>query len=280
MEWSKIKNIVLVILVGTNLCLLFFLVRQEVEHDTMQEETRAHAISFLQKNGIDMADSVVPKNIALGPQLAARDTGEEAEIAAAVLGEGLVIEARTDGAYRYVAGTDFLQFASDGSVWGEFPSGAISLGQLDVDSHAQEMLGRLKLAGDVVSQNATADGHCTVTAEQRWGDTPIFNRNVILEYSAEALVAITVECRTFSGGTAGDGTVISVATALMNFYTGATGLGDVFSRIENIEQGYIISVRLSGQMEFVPGWHITTDTGGYQLNLLSGELTRFSGSQS
>lgn len=67
---------------------------------------------------------------------------------------------------------------------------------------------------------------------------------------------------------------ITVASALVYFYNGLNGLGDVCNQVDSIVQGYISVTSLSGPMELIPVWRVTTDTGAYQLDLLTGELNR------
>ena len=69
---------------------------------------------------------------------------------------------------------------------------------------------------------------------------------------------------------------ITVSTALISFFNGLNGLGDVCSRIDAIERGYMSTASLSGTMTLTPVWRITTDTGSYQLDTMSGGLTRLS----
>ena len=50
MEWSKIKTIILIILAGTNLLLLSFVLRQDLQKRTVQLQARQEAVAFLEKN--------------------------------------------------------------------------------------------------------------------------------------------------------------------------------------------------------------------------------------
>ena len=52
MEWSKIKTIILIILAGTNLLLLSFVLRQDLQKRTVQLQARQEAVAFLEKNGV------------------------------------------------------------------------------------------------------------------------------------------------------------------------------------------------------------------------------------
>ena len=68
---------------------------------------------------------------------------------------------------------------------------------------------------------------------------------------------------------------ISIPTTLFQFYHGVTALGDVCSRIDSITEGYLNPLpNGAGPSDLVPVWSISTDTGAYLLNTLTGELSR------
>ena len=69
---------------------------------------------------------------------------------------------------------------------------------------------------------------------------------------------------------------ISVATALIRFFNGVGALGDVCNRIDAIEPGYVAAASLSGPILLTPVWRVTTDTGAYQLDTVTGGVTRVS----
>jgi hypothetical protein len=71
-----------------------------------------------------------------------------------------------------------------------------------------------------------------------------------------------------------DRETIDLSTALINFYNGLNRMGDVCSRVDSIIPGYVSSTALNQRLSLTPVWRVTTDTGAYQLNLVSGELTR------
>ena len=68
--------------------------------------------------------------------------------------------------------------------------------------------------------------------------------------------------------------MLTPASALVRFSTGLNALGDVCSQIDSIVPGYTCSVSLTEGMVLTPVWYITTDTGGYQLDLVTGSLGR------
>ena len=61
MAWPKIKNIIILILLGTNFCLLAFAVSRGVGDRKQQEQARANVISFLQEQGIEVEEELGPK---------------------------------------------------------------------------------------------------------------------------------------------------------------------------------------------------------------------------
>ena len=67
-----------------------------------------------------------------------------------------------------------------------------------------------------------------------------------------------------------------MATALIGCLNGVSALGDVCNRIDMIEPGYVAAASLSGPIVLTPVWRITTDTGAYQLDTVTGGVTRVS----
>ena len=63
---------------------------------------------------------------------------------------------------------------------------------------------------------------------------------------------------------------------VIDFINGVSALGDVCSRIDAVEEGYVAAVSLSGPTALTPVWRITTDTGAYQLDTVTGAVTRVS----
>ena len=62
MEWSRVKNILIVLLAIVNVFLFFVYLGTTVEDAKGNEELVANTVSVLQKNGITVKDSVIPVN--------------------------------------------------------------------------------------------------------------------------------------------------------------------------------------------------------------------------
>ena len=236
MAWPKIKNIIILILLGTNLCLLAFAVSRGVGDRQQQEQARANVISFLQEQGIEVEEELVPKTMDLQPQVVRRDAEQECVLAAALLDGEVSVEARGAEVYRYYNQNGSVQFHSNGEFSARFSADGIPSGEIALEEH-----GRHYEKGNLIR----------ITAGRRLVGEPEPDN------SAQQ---------------------ITVATALMKFYTGMKTPGDVYTQITGITPGYVVSSTLSETMPLVPVWHISTDVGTFQLDITTGTPSRISGS--
>ena len=270
MEGRKLKNIALLILVLTNLCLLAFVLQRELQDRYFSWQTRSNAISLLvTEKGVDLEESLVPDQITLMPQKVERDLEQEGVLAAQLLKAPVQTENRGAGVYRYFNQNGSLQFHSDGTFSGEFTPGAFPLG----DDPTQACLALLEQLG--MQAQLLEVEQDSLVFRQLWQEVPLFSHQVTLEESGGCLTAI-VAGRRLVGEPEEDlsQSTITPATALIEVYNDINALGYVCSRIDDITQGYVSTTSLSGPMSLTPVWRVATDTGEYQLNLVTGEVVR------
>lgn len=271
MEWSKLKNIILLILAAANLFLLVIVVRQEVQGADLQHQARLNAISFLEEKGIQVPEDLVPQTMTLRPQTVERDLEAECAQAASLLKGSVRMEALGSEVYRYQNDNGFLQFHSDGSFSAEFAPGVFPLGS-DRTQSCLEVLDRMEFQGKLLREEGDQ-----LTFRQMWEGVSLFNQQVTLVCRENCVAAMTSGKRLVGRPVEDSGqTPITVATALIRFCNGLSALGDVCSRIDAIERGYVSTASLSGTMTLTPVWQITTNTGAYQMDTMNGELIRLS----
>ena len=113
------------------------------------------------------------------------------------------------------------------------------------------------------------------TFRQLWEGDPVFNQQVTVRCRKGYVHSMTGG-RRLVGAPQGDPsrTVITPATALIELFNGVTALGDVCSRVDRIEEGYVSAASLSGPMTLTPVWRVTTDTGAYQVDAVTGGVSR------
>ena len=277
MEWSKIKTIILIILAGTNLLLFSFVMRQDLQARSAQRQARQEAISFLENNGVSVAESVIPQEMSLQPQQVERDRESEPELAQALLGSQVEERSLGGEVYRYHNQQGYIQFHADGAFQGEFVEGAFPLDTMNIRDYSVEIMKRLQFQGEIqtVSGDTDAGGDATVVLRQVWNGVPLFDRQVTLTYRGGSLVSMT-SGRRLTGTPQADESrqSMEVPTALIRFYHGLTAMGDVCSCIDSIAQGYVGGSYSPGPSSLVPVWQIVTDTGTYLLDTITGEVTR------
>lgn len=242
-------------------------------------QVREQMRTFLSGNGISVSDEVIPSKMELKPQIVTRNRGQERLWAKNLLGEDVQEEARGGAVYRYQSTQGSIQFHEDGTFHGELKNGIYAAAEGEIVAYSREILRLIGFEGDEVKVSSAAVGeelYTEITFCEAWNGISIFNHNVTLSYENGALVGIS-EGRKLNGTPVEDGeqTLISVPTALIQFYHGMTAMGDVCSQITDIVSGYQSTTSAgSGVCILIPVWHITTDTGEYLLNTVTGELSR------
>ena len=269
MPWSKLENIILVILVLTNLCLLVSVMGQRLHSSALRSQARDNAVRFLQSRGVQLEESLVPQTVSLLPQLVERDLEGEAACAAALLQGAVRAEARGGEVYRYDNENGAVQFHSDGVFSAELAPGVFPVGE-EPEKTCLELLSWLGFQGELLGREGEE-----FTFRQLWEGDPVFNQQVTVRCRKGYVHSMTGG-RRLVGAPQGDPsrTVITPATALIELFNGVTALGDVCSRVDRIEEGYVSAASLSGPMTLTPVWRVTTDTGAYQVDAVTGGVSR------
>lgn len=269
MEWSRLKNITLLILLMTNVCLLVFAVQRTYDRTQRERMARSDAIAFLQRSGVAVDETVVPQENSLKPQFAERKLPVEQKQAQRLLGGAVQVQAHGGEIYHYSNENGTLQLHSDGSFSAEFTAGAFPVGA-DAPAACISLLDAL----DYQAQFTHQQGEWLYFSLQM-DNWPLFTRGVAVQVVQGDIVAMSGG-RRLTGAPVPDESrqTLSVATALAELGNGIRALGDVCRGIDQLEQGYILGMNLSGNMILTPVWRVSTDTGYYQLELVSGTLTR------
>lgn len=271
MEWPKLKNIIILILLTVNILLLVMIITQESSSARYQEQTLVDALAVLEQGGIHVARSAVPT--ASGPVLTLeRDQNSEAELAAALLGP-VRAEDLGSGRYYYYSSLGSAEFRSNGNFSFAFePNAAAAQAGANLIEHALHCMEKLNFEGEVLSSEL-ADGQGTIVLRQLWQSQPVFSCTVELTYQDGRLVSAVGRrlMGTPAASSAADDP-LSPPTALLRFLSGVSAMGDPCSQVTAIQAGYLLSA--AETVRLTPAWYLTTDTGTYFLDTLTGELTR------
>ena len=269
MPWTKLKNIILLILALANLFLLTMVVTQELQARRASEQTWQGAVELLTRQGVQVDETILPRDMALSPQTVRRDLEGEREAARALLGDGASMEALGGEVYRYASGRGAIQFHSYGAFSAQLEPGAFPAGG-DRSETARAALSAIGFQGELLEERGDE-----LIFRQTWEGIPLFNQEVTAVFAGDDLIALSNGHR-LVGQPREDLSrqTVSVSTALVSFLNGVSALGDVCSRIDQLQPGYAVSSALSGGMTLTPVWRVTTDTGAYQLDTVTGQVAR------
>lgn len=276
MEWPKLKNIILVILLTANFFLLVLVGYREALSSNYLANARTDAIGVLERSGISVKEEILPQDGSLTPLSMERDRAQEAKAAAALL--GTADESEQGGVTVYTGEKGTARFSRSGEFSAVLNANAYPLGDQTVGEHALATLALLDFEGEIVSTQEDGDS-IAVTVRQLWQGTPVYTCQAALVYRGGALVSIREGGSTRLTGTpaqSGDAEDLSTVTALVRFLEGITKLGDVCTSLTGMTPGYVFTAGISDPITLRPVWYITTDTGAYYLDADTGELTRAS----
>ena len=273
MEWSKLKNIIILILLTANLFLLVMVVVQERGSAQYQEKTITDMISVLERNGIRLDRANVPEELELTALTVERDRESETALAAALLGECSVSDLGS-GRYAYESDLGWAEFRSNGNFSFTFFDGAwpaaASGGE---EAHALSTMEKVGFTGVSVSREKIG-GQVLLTLRQTWQDLPVLSCQITLEYVDGCLQSISGQRLMGTPQPSSEKSeFLTVPTALLRFLNGITDLGDICSEITAMTPGYRLTVSADAT-RLIPVWYVTTDTGAYSLNALTGALER------
>lgn len=272
MEWHRVKNIVLAILVIVNAMLLMLVWNQKAETLRYEQSALTGVIQVLAENGIEMDIQAVTNRESREAGSAERSIDTEAKIAAALLGESVQGENRGGGLYTYSSPMGELSFRSGGAmsaVLANVPEWADS----DPESHGASLLGRMGLEVSCV-RSELSNGSGTVTYVQRFNGVQVFSSQIDLIYEGGNLRSISGTLLAVEETQADTGSVLTLPTALMRFLEEIEESGDVCSSIVEVEPGYLVSHSFSNAIQLRPTWYILTNTADYYVDGITGEVTR------
>lgn len=276
MEWRKLKDLIILILLVVNGFLLVLVWSRRADSDQYERSALTQTIQVLERAGIRVdADALAPAD-ALTLMAVDRDLEREAKLARALLDEQVEVENRGGGLYLYQGTLGQVSIRSGGELSAAFEDG--ERWRTDrPEQHAAALLGKLGLKGErtTVTQE---DGQTVVRFRQIWNGAPVFSCEVSFYYQDGRLTALRGTLIMGSAGAAETSQVLTLPTALLRFSEAVGGTGDVCSEIRAMEPGWRgFAQSLSGGVRLTPVWLVSTDTAEYYLDSVTGAAVRLPG---
>lgn len=264
MRWSKIKNIIILLLVVVNGFLLGQVGVREWRSHRDQQETRERMVDILARNDVTYLPEEVPGDLGLSVCRVTLSPFGEAEAAVLV---GDIAGVQTSGGrtvYTGAQGTAALSAAGELTV--EFTSGSLLSEGLVLD--------RLSKLGVRLERTGTFDeaGETGVNYTQLWGGVPVSGMTASLTFSGQTPHTLTLRCLTGTEEVLPSEETLTAATALARLLNELSrGEGYVCSQITDMYAGYVSG---SGDpVTLTPAWFIETDTWRFIVDAVTGVVT-------
>ena len=275
MEWPKLKNIIILILLIVNGFLLVLVGARREESARYDRTALEQTVQVLEQGGIQVDIEAVTSAGGLVPMAVDRNLEREARLAQTLLGEPVQGENRGGGLYLYQGTLGELSLRAGGELSAEFERDR-HWQTARPEDHAAALLKQLGIEA-VQTGFAEQGDETAVRFRQSWNGTAVFSCEVELVYQDGYLTALRGSLLTAGTGTAETGTPLTLPTALMRFSEELSATGDVCSAVRSMEAGYwAFTQSLSGGARLAPVWLVSTDTSDYYLDCVTGTLTRLS----
>ncbi len=270
MEWSKLKNIILILLVITNFFLLILVGSQELNVVQTQSSARADALRLAEKNSISMSRDRLPRDITL-PVFSISKNPEEPEGLRTLLGE-ITPQSLGGSGFLYIGEKGEAQFRSRGEMLLQFlPNVYFTDG--NPAPHAEKILSLLGIETQILGVETLSDHQLVVYLIQTVDQIPIYPCILQATYMDGSLTMIS--------GTRLPGSPVriqaqelSAVTGLLRFLELLGETGDICSTITAMTASYQMTTGLSTPAALTPVWYFETDTGSYLLNMTTSELQK------
>lgn len=273
MEWTKLKNLIILVLLLVNGFLLVLAGTRWEESVRYDRTALEQTVQVLEKSGIQVDSDAVSPADGLSPTAVERDLDRELQMARALLGKEVQADNRGGGLYLYHEDGGELSIRAGGVLSAVLEGGdRWQAGRLD--RHAA---GLLEEMGVEAEQTGLAEegSQTRVRFRQLWNGAPVFTCEVEFLYADGVLKTISGTLIAAGQGTAETGQALTLPTALMRFSEAIVSAGDVCSAVQSMEPGYRGAAQsLAGGMRLTPVWLVTTDTAKYYLDCATGALTR------
>ena len=261
MQWDKVKNILIAILLTINLFLLGNLAVRGWQSHRRTSELEANLRTLVSARGMQLDTAFsFPEDITLPELSLDRSRADEEKIAAAMLGEHAELTEQEDGTVRFESDRGTLEWQADGNVQADY---TLTESAPTSASEALEQARRLCSRWGFQAEQAGWTAEDTVvTLTGSVAGLPVHNRRLTLDFSAgDGSVSLVGLWSFGTPYTTANGISItcSAADALLQFAaeSGETGT------IESMTAGYRMQTDSSRRIRLTPTWKIDTETGEY-----------------
>lgn len=280
MRWSKIKNIIILLLVIVNVSLLALVGARTWRSRRNDRETRERMIAVLEKNGVEFLPDEVPGKMPLTPCRITVEPSGEAE-AALLLGR-ITSTSTVDARTTYTGARGTASFSESGEIQALLPvtrtvtegdSGPAYSGPTPDEAAVVDLLSSIGVTLRRTGQYSGSGQFSTHTYAQLWNGAPVYGRAAEL---TEGWDNWEVSLRRLAGteeAVTASSQPITAPTALARFLNTLHQEGYVCSQVTDMYPGYAAAGTTAVTLN--PAWYIETDAWPWRfaVDAYSGEVT-------
>lgn len=270
MESFRLKNIIILILVLLNVCLLFPLSNRYLAARSAQQQVTTQLVALFAADGIALDDAAISDKTPPASQTLERDPEQERALAAAILGKSLISSDHNGSIHTYDSDTGAARFHANGTF-------AISAGGLtpeDPEAFSRELCKRF---GYDTITIALEGGSGTVTGVQHFNNYPVIRCTVSLSFDAGKLITVEgthLPSTPAAPADTAEEAPLSAVAALNIFLAARRQSGAVVSTVTGMYLCYELQSTTAVPMSLSPCWCITTDTSTFYVNCITGAVSQ------
>lgn len=263
MRWSRIKNIIILLLVIVNAFLLAQVGLREWQSRRGQRETRERMIAILAQNDVAYLPEEIPGELELSLRRVTATPFGQTEAQVLV---GAVADVQRVGGHTVYTGAEGTLTAAAGELTVEYLPGAAPS-----EGTVLERLSKLNVSLRREGP-ANGEGESTARYEQLWDGVPIPGETVELSLSGDTVSAMTFRLLVGTEELLPVEETVTASTALMRLLDELSrGEGYVCSQITDMYPGYVAGG--TGPVTLTPAWFIETDTWRFIVDGRTGQVT-------
>lgn len=268
MDTAKVKNIIIMVLLLVNLCLLALVAYDRIEAAGIRKQAEEDVTAAFEHSGIQLTADV-PWGETVDTFSLYRDKEREHSMVRRIIGRCTVQDLGGNILF-YKGARGEARFRGTGEFQIMPTDGGIETGT-DPIATATDVLRSMGFTVDASSASMVQDGQAiTVTLTCCFRGKIAYNCNVKFLFSTENLLLIDGR-RPLEKGETGDAETLDAATALMRFLAEVRQAGLVCTEVRSVELGYLMDASAAGDGDMTPFWRIETDLGQNYINGITGE---------
>jgi len=275
MDTSKIKNILIIILVFLNAFLLALVLVDDAGERAARNDAEEELREILDGCGITAADGM--DFFREPPQMCTvlRTPDEEMEKVSSILGEKALVEDLGGNIYFYSGKNGQANLRGTGEMDFIFNGNAVTLrGRTERALEKLMEKSGIEICGEY-TQLSEADNASRVELCCAWEGFPIYNARLSFDVYGDSLLMASGVRQFDTLDSVSSEEAMDCVSAVMRFVEIVKNDGFICSRIDRIEAGYIMSVAVSGESSLTPVWRIDADTGTLYVNAITGKTETF-----